>query len=228
MKAVFILVEPSVGGNIGASARAIKVMGFDELWLINPVSYLEGEAKWLAHGAYDILQQARTFKSLSEAHKELDFLIGTSAKKRRVKTDYISAEDIPSQIVLKSESVQTFGVVFGRENSGLTNEEAQMCDWFSYLTMQTTYPSLNLSQAVMIYAYILSKHKKSWEKSEHPVSHEGFRKIKIRLYDTLKMIGFSDHHPILPRILERASQLSDKDLNLLQSVINKLRKRLDS
>ena len=221
MEGVFILVEPAIPGNIGATARAIKVMGFNQLWLIKPATYLDGEAKWRAHGSYDILEKARVFNSLAEANKHLDLLIGTSAKKRRIKEDYISMEEIPSKLVLNSESVQNFGIVFGREESGLTNKEIQLCDWISYIPMQTSYPSLNLSQAAMLYAYTL-RHTKMWQKIDRTASQQGYRNIKSNLYDTLKIIGFKDNQPILSRILERVSQLGDKDLNLVHSVINKI------
>lgn len=228
MEGVFILVEPAVPGNIGATARAIKVMGFNRLWLINPAPYLEGEAKWRAHGSYDILEKARVFNSLAEANQHLDLLIGTSAKKRRIKEDYISMEEIPPKLLLNSESVQKFGIVFGREESGLTNEEIQLCDWISYISMQTTYPSLNLSQAVMLYAYNLSRHTKIWEKIDRPESPQGYRNVKSNLNETLKIIGFKDNQPIFSRILERVSHLGDKDLNLLHSVLYKIQKHYKS
>lgn len=226
MEAVFILVEPAAPGNIGAAARAIKVMGFRQLWLVSPAPYLEGEAKWLAHGSHDILTEARTFSTLKEASDEVDLLIATSAKSRRVKKDYDTIETLPGKLSDVNESVSRFGVVFGREESGLTNTEMNLCDWISYTPMQTTYPSLNLAQAVMLYAYVLSRDVQLLGDAIKPPPVTSFRKMKQNIRETLINAGFRNDDPILSRILERISLLGDKDLRLVFSVLHKINKRL--
>ena len=89
MEYYFILVEPSVPGNIGAAARAIKIMGFRHLWLVKPCNHLDREAIKMAHGSGDILKNARIFDSLQQALKDIDFVAGTSAKKRTAHEEYL-------------------------------------------------------------------------------------------------------------------------------------------
>lgn len=77
----FLLIEPSVPENVGTAARAIKTMVFASLRLIKTCNYLCDEARWLAHGSNDILEQALVFDTLDEAIADLDFIVGTTAKK---------------------------------------------------------------------------------------------------------------------------------------------------
>jgi len=90
----FILVEPSLPENICASARALKTMGFFRLRLVKPVDYLCDRAKWVAHGSVDILETAKVFPSLKQAVQEIDFVVGTTVRKRTFKQNYYSCEQI--------------------------------------------------------------------------------------------------------------------------------------
>ncbi len=226
MKTAFILVEPAVAGNIGATARAIKVMGFSELWLINPANHLADEARWLAHASNEILENARIFSSLEEAAAKTDLLIATTAKARNSNQDYIDAENLQEFIAQKEDTVETLGIVFGREESGLNSEEMKLCDAATTLNMATTYPSLNLSQAVMLFAFLLSRKTAATSDSKEPGNDEGFRKMKANIIQLLHHVGFNDTHPILQRMKERLSFLSGKDMNLLHSAAVKINKKL--
>lgn len=153
MEIFFILVEPAVPENVGASARAIKTMGFHFLRLVNPCDHLSDKARMLAHGSNDILESAQVYSSLQEAAEGLDLLIGTTANlKRSSKQDYHSSENLAAILAKKAAGLKKVGIVFGREESGLTNEELQLCDMASSIPLAAPYPSINLGQAVMIYA----------------------------------------------------------------------------
>ena len=152
----FILVEPKVPENIGASARAIKTMGFSSLHLINPCPDKEGRAKWLAHGSADILENAKIYNNLDEALVDSELVVATTARKRGIKKDVINLRELPEFISKRQIAGSTTSIVFGREESGLTNSEIKLCDIASYIPMALSYPSLNLAQAVMIYAFELS------------------------------------------------------------------------
>ncbi len=82
MKICIILNHPTTPENIGAAARALKTMGFSDLRLVDPCDHLSDRAHWLAHGSEDILESAQVFNSITAAISDIDFLIGTSAKKR--------------------------------------------------------------------------------------------------------------------------------------------------
>lgn len=81
MEIVFILVEPARAANIGAAARALKTMGFDQLWLVN-AGNIEPEAYWVAHESGELLDQARHFPDLASALADIDFSIATGARRR--------------------------------------------------------------------------------------------------------------------------------------------------
>jgi TrmH family RNA methyltransferase len=152
----FILYKPAVPGNIGASARAMKTMGFSELRLIDPADYLSGEAKMMAHGSHDILENCKVYDTYDNAIADISFVICTTAKRRSAKVDYIPAPQLARFIAGKSAVTGKIAVVFGSEESGLPNEILLKANVGVTIPMATEYPSLNLSQAVMTIAYELS------------------------------------------------------------------------
>jgi tRNA/rRNA methyltransferase len=226
MKIQFILVEPKVPDNVGASARAIKTMGFDKLLLVNPCRWKEGKSKWIAHGSADILESASTYDSLEAALENSDYAIATSARQRSVKQDYVPASELYDFIVSKYRSAENISVVFGREESGLTNEEMKLCDITSNIPIVKPFPSLNLSQAVMLYAYELSGFHTI--KSPETVNSDqaSFRKLKIKIRDILMNLGITEDDNRFGRIMERIAFLGDDDINLFHSVTSILDKRI--
>jgi len=218
----FVLVEPAVPENVGAAARAIKTMGFDSLRLINPCDFLEGKAKWLAHASGEVLNNAGVFTSLAQALSDVDFVIATSAKTRSVRGDHHPAEMLPELLRQKALGIHSAAIVFGREESGLTNAEIGLCHITTYIPMATVYPSLNLGQAVMLYAYLLSKlnFQNKNPNSESSVSKPKFKAMLEQAEDFLKDTKISRNPNIYKRIFERLSLLGDNDINLLMSVLS--------
>jgi tRNA/rRNA methyltransferase len=223
MQIHFILVEPKVPENIGAAARALKTMGFSSLRLVNPCDHLHEKAKWLAHASNDILEKATIYSSLSEAVSDIDFIIGTTAKKRSVKHDYHHCNELSSIISAKSKSINNVAIVFGREESGLTNEELKQCDLLSTIPMHRKYPSVNLAQAVMIYTYSLSSLAFTVKKRKE-VEPEAAKYLvmKEELEKLLVQSRLSPDFNLYNRILERAALLNDNDLNLFLSLVRRL------
>ena len=224
MEIVFILVEPAAPENIGAAARAVKTMGFSQFRLVNPGEYLSAPARWLAHGSNEILENASVFPSLEEAVNDIDFVIGTTAKQRSVKNDYHHVSSLPQILKEKGTTVGKAGIVFGREDSGLRNEELKRCDMVTTIPLKTTYPSLNLAQAVMVYAWELSKLNLKETTGEEADKEEGLRILIEKAEAILLDIGFKKESAIYPRILERMMLLKEGDIHLLHSVCNKITK----
>lgn len=222
MQISFILVEPSVPENVGAAARAIKTMGFSQLVLINPCDYLSGPARWLAHGSGEILEQAQVCSSLKEAIQDFDFIIGTSAKKRSVKYDYYPLAQLPKLLSSKGKAVRNAAIVFGREESGLRNDEMKLCDLVTTIPMKVTFPSLNLAQAVMLYAWELSKTEEQTTSSGTEKNGESLRSLLQKTHTILTKAGFKENSAIFTRFLERISFLEEGDIHLLHSFCNKL------
>jgi tRNA/rRNA methyltransferase len=206
---------------VGASARAIKTMGFTSLRLVRPCDHLCDEAQMLAHGSVDVLKNAAVYPSLRDALHGIDLVIGTTAKKRMAKNDYYSCDAILECLVNKGNSVRNAGVVFGRERCGLSNTELQQCDILSTIPMKASYPSLNLSQTVMLYAYTLSPLALGRRKRQSVPGDAAEMRILLRSADLLmKAAGIKSL--IHNRIMERIPLLGKNDIHLLLSVCNKL------
>jgi tRNA/rRNA methyltransferase len=222
MEFVFILVEPAVPENVGASARALKTMGFSELRLVKPCHYKNTRAKQLAHGSHEMLENARVFDSLAHASEDCHFLIGTSAKHRRIKHDYYQITEIAELVKSKENIINKVGIVFGREDHGLENDELNSCDIISYIPMKTSYPSLNLAQAVMIYAYELSRINITPQVRNRPVTEDEFGNLKKKAAEFLTKNQINNNQVLYNRILERLSLLGEEDVHLLLSIYKHL------
>ncbi len=227
MKGFFILTEPAVPENIGAAARAMKTMGFTNMRLVNPCNHLAEEARWLAHASNDILEKAEVFGTLEEALADIDFSIATSAKKRSVKADYHTPDKINGLIARKSATISNYAIVFGREESGLTNEEISRCDVVSSIPLKTTYPSLNLGQSVMLYAYELSPlNFKAADTPETLVDSSKFGLMKAKVQEVMNSLRMQKQVNLYNRIPERLNALNSDDINLVLSVCQKILKKL--
>jgi len=228
MQIHFILVEPAVPENIGAAARAIKTMGFTSLRLVNTQAHKDERANWLAHASNEILENADKFNTLKEATKDIDWIIGTSAKKRRVNEDYYPSNKINELIKAKAGSIKNLAIVFGREESGLTNDELKLCDIVTSVPMKTTYPSLNLAQSVMIYAYTLSMLEYEEKNHDQKTNQNELLILKTNTENILSDIGFKQDSAIYNRIMERLMILGETDIHLLLSIEHKINKALEN
>ncbi|MBU0765430.1 MAG: tRNA/rRNA methyltransferase [Bacteroidetes bacterium] len=223
MEITFVLTEPAVPENVGAAARAMKTMGFDRLALVNPCDHLGDKARMLAHGSWSMLEQAQIFGTLADAVKNIDLVIGTSAKKRRVKEDYHPCNKLPDIIRSKGNTVKSIALVFGREERGLENEELQLCNIVSTVPMNEPYPSLNLAQAVMIYAYTLSEFTvNQTEIIQSQASSDELSALRLKVKQLLEKTYLKDRPVILNRIRERLNMTGETDVHLLHSVCNAL------
>lgn len=152
----FILVEPRESGNIGASARALKNMGFNNLSLVSPPDPLGEEARWLACHALDVLDAAGRFDSLSDAVAEVSVVVGTARRIGRRRGLLLPVEEGALRIAEIARTSRV-AVLFGREDRGLHREEIEQCGFSMHITAHRAQPSLNLSQAVLLVAYELAK-----------------------------------------------------------------------
>src|SRR5262245_50489149 len=121
-----VLVETSHPGNIGGAARALKTMGLESLWLVRPQRFPDPQAEWRAAGALDVLDGAHVVDDLSDAIRDCRFVVGTSTRLRRIPWPTSDAREAAER-VLAEPSDRPTAILFGRETSGLTNEELQRC-----------------------------------------------------------------------------------------------------
>ena len=222
MDLYFILVKPAVPGNIGAAARAIKTMGYTRMRLVAPCNHLGQEARMLAHASAEILENAEIFTGLKDAIADLDITVATSAKIRDVGLKHQNISDLPGIIRSKGASIGKVGLVFGREESGLSNEEIHMCDMVSTIPMKQLYPSLNLGQSVMIYAYTMAAvDMPEPDMNFTPRDQEGFRAMMDKSKKVLKDLGIDRQPALYYMILKRLVTLCEDDVHLIHSVLNR-------
>lgn len=231
-KVKIVLVNTSHTGNIGSAARAMKTMGLYDLVLVDPVSEPDGKASALAAGAGDVLANAKTFATLQEAISDCGLVVGTSARSRTLSWPMLGSRECGEKII--SEAPQyPVALVFGRENSGLTNEELQLCNYHVCIDANPEYSSLNLAAAVQTLCYeirmaYLAGEKVAVTQSEYPLSEE-LEQYYVHLEKTLKHTNFIvPKHPgvvmtKLRRLFNRARPES-QELNILRGILSSINK----
>ena len=147
-----VLVEPSHPGNIGAAARAMKTMGIGHLALVDPARFPDPQAEWRAASAGDVIEACRVFDELDSAIADCHWVVGTSARERRIPWPAGDVREAAAEIVQQARRGPV-AVLFGRETSGLTNDELQRCNRHLRIPASPDYPSLNLAMAVQVVAY---------------------------------------------------------------------------
>lgn len=152
-----VLINTYHPGNIGAVARAMKNMGLSQLILVEPRVFPDPEATSRAAGAKDLLEQARVVETLEEAIAECHLVIGTSARERTFDLPLLDIETAASQMIDESQTGE-IAILFGRETTGMTNQEMLACNRHLYIDANPEYPVLNISQAVQLVSYELYRH----------------------------------------------------------------------
>lgn len=155
----FILVETSLAANIGASARALKVMGFDDLHLVTPLCDVNHQdAHALASGASDVLQAAKIHTSLLDAIKGCHWVMGLTARDREFSPINLSSEAVKGYLEQTNDihiESPMCAIVLGNERRGLTHEQLMHCSHRIFISANPNYSSLNLAQALQIMTYEL-------------------------------------------------------------------------
>lgn len=221
-----VLVETSHPGNIGAAARAMRVMGLRELVLVRPRRFPHADATAMAAHADDVLEAARVVDTLEEALAGCTTVFGTSARRRSLEWAEHDARSAALHVGGGGDdAVAAF--VFGRERTGLTNAELDRCHFMLHVPTADDYGSLNLAQAVQIVAYELqmARHEMpARAAAEPPPTHEDMERFHEHLEQALTDIGFLD--PDNPRQLLRRlrryfnrSEPSALELNILRGIL---------
>lgn len=147
-----VLVGTSHPGNIGATARAMKTMGLEQLYLVAPEVFPHADASARASGADDLLARARRCESLDQALAGCRLVVGASARRRSLSWPEVDPRQCAARVVAEARGGPV-AVIFGRERTGLTNEELERCHLLVHIPANPDYSSLNLAAAVQIIAY---------------------------------------------------------------------------
>ena len=224
-----VLVEPSHPGNVGAAARAMKTMTLSRLHLIKPSRFPSAEATARAAGADDILYRAAVHDDLQDALSGCCFVVGTSARARHLQWPALAPRGCASKLVEQSVG-GSVAMVFGRENSGLTNQELELCHAVVRIPTSSTFSSLNVAAAVQILCYevrlALSDLQGTTEelRTRDAVTSEQLEGFYEHLRTTLIQIGYLDESAPkllmrrLRRLFSRAG-VERAELNILRGVL---------
>ncbi len=162
-----VLVGTQHPGNIGAAARAMKTMGLARLVLVAPEKAPNADTVAMAAGAEDLVAQAPVFASLADAVADCALVLGCTARSRRVQLEQL----MPDEGAARALSLATQGqaaLVFGRERTGLTNDELQLCHAAIHIPSDPAFSSLNLAAAVQVLSYEVRRAALGGEAAERP------------------------------------------------------------
>lgn len=232
-----VLVETSHPGNIGGVARAMKNMGLSNLALVNPHEFPSQVASARASGAGDILAQAQVYDSLAQAVADCSVVVGASARLRKVAWPQLNARETANLAVERAQ--QGVALVFGREDSGLTNAEMDLCHYLAHIPSNPDYSSLNLAAAVQVFCYEVRMTVKS-ESTElgsrgyqfEPATAEQLEGFYQHLQQTLLDIEFLDRQKNarfmrrMRRLYNRA-QLDCREIDILRGILRASQQQAD-
>lgn len=223
-----VLINTTHPGNIGAVARAMKNMCLEQLSLVNPAHYPSAEATARASGADDILAAARVCDSLDEAIADCRLVVGASARLRSVQWPQLDPRACAEAVLPESDGGPV-AILFGRESSGLTNDELARCRYLVHIPANPDYSSLNIAMAVQVIGYELLMASRGADK-EQPAPRALASAFELQgffehLQQTLSDIGFADsqHADKLLRRLRRLflrAEPDKDDVQILRGILS--------
>ncbi|WP_282177769.1 tRNA (cytosine(32)/uridine(32)-2'-O)-methyltransferase TrmJ [Vibrio nereis] len=234
-----VLVGTSHSGNIGSAARAMKVMGLTNLVLVDPQCEVDEQTLALAAGAADIAENAIIVKNLNEAVADCSLVVGSSARSRTLEWPMLEPRECGQKFVSEGQS-SPVALVFGRERTGLTNEELQTCHYHVCIPANPDYSSLNLAMAVQTLSYEIRMAYLERQQSQYTVEKESvyprhkelemfFEHLEKVAIDT-QFINREQPGQVmnkLRRLFHRARPES-QELNILRGVLSSIEKRISS
>ncbi|OHE85557.1 MAG: RNA methyltransferase [Lysobacterales bacterium RIFOXYD1_FULL_69_11] len=204
-----VLVGTQHPGNIGSAARALKTMGLSRLVLVAPEKAPNAESSALAAGADDVLEGAQVHATLAEAVADCRLVLGCTARSRRVSLEELPPRLAAPRAVAAAADGGEVALVFGRERTGLDNEELQLCHAAIHIPANPEYSSLNLAAAVQVMAYELrlallggdaapvpvaaarsTEAADAGDPRDEPATHAQLEGFFAQLADTLDAIDF--------------------------------------
>jgi len=151
---IVVLVEPQLGENIGAAARAMANFGLSRLRLVKPRQGWPNEkARVMAAGADRVLDGASLHDTLADAIADCSFVLATTARNHDQAKPVVGADAAAAEMAPRVKAGETVALLFGRERIGLENHEVALADRIVTLPVNPAFASLNLAQAVAVVGY---------------------------------------------------------------------------
>jgi tRNA (cytidine32/uridine32-2'-O)-methyltransferase len=228
-----VLVNTTHPGNIGAAARAMKNMGLSDLALVEPKTFPSTEAIARASGANDILAAARVCSTLEEAIADCGLVIGASARLRTIPWPQLDPKACAAMVA--GNPVKT-AILFGREHSGLNNEELERCHYLLQIPCNPDFSSLNVAAALQVVAYeifVAAQENIPEERQMSPLAtgeqmESFFRHLEDALWE-VRFLHEKKSSPSLMRRLRRIfnrARLEQKEIHILRGILNAVQLQL--
>lgn len=246
-----VMTQPSQAGNVGAAARALKTMGFQQLRLVRPKQAditQHPEAIAFASGAQDVLEQSKVYEHFEGALEGLTLTFALTARPRELGPQCLSIREAAAlcKAHLSEASHHQVGIIMGTERTGLSNEQISHCHYICYIPANPEYQSLNVAQAIQIAAWELrytliesvdeetlsvssEKHQFSPTTVEPLASQEQVERLLTHWQEVLEAIDFLDpQHPkktmLKMRYWMQRSRLTENEVNMLRGVCTQVLK----
>jgi len=225
-----ILMAPETGGNIGAVARSMKNFGLSDLWIVKPKTPINSDARAFAMKGLAILSAAKIVKKLDRALDGVDLVVGTSSVTATSRSNLSRVSIPPSELAEKIRRTRgVVAIIFGRESSGLSNQELEACDLMVRIPASRAYNVLNLGTAASIVFYELFLQKAN-PRSLDLASKEATRRLLLQFEHMVKSCTIPPHrHDLSIRafrnIISRAF-ITKREASLLIGVFRKSNSKL--
>ena len=224
-----VLSHTTHPGNIGAAARAMKTMGLETIYLVNPSHFPDPQAEAMACGADDVLRNAVVCSSIDEALRGTVFVAAMTARLRDISHEVLTPREA-MPLLAQHAAQQPVALLFGTEMSGLTNEEVSKSHLLVRIPANPGYSSLNLAAAVQVICYELSVALQYAGLSLQPIEvepakHEELERLFVHLEDALTQIGFfrtggSNKLMLKLRRLYARARLEQEEVNILRGILS--------
>ena len=230
-----ILCRTTHPGNIGAAARAMKTMGLSRLVLVSPERFPHADAQTLAAGASDLLENALVCETLDEALAGTVLAVAATARHRDLAHEVVDCREACRRVVGEA-AVGEAALVFGTERAGLTANEVSRCQTIAMIPTNWEYSSLNLAQAVQVFAYELRMATLGPQTyAQHPsdyATHDEVEGLYQQLEGAFYASGFLD--PREPkRLMQRMrrmfarARLEKKEVNILRGFLSAIKSKVE-
>ena len=227
-KIKIVLIETSHPGNVGSVARAMKTMGFKNLYLVNPKCEINDVSYAMASNARDVLDNSVITNNLLEVLNNCNFIVGATARQRDIPIEFINPRELAKKI--KINSYDEIAILLGNESRGLTNEQLSLCSIGLHIPSNKEYTSLNIASSLQIILYEIlfeSENNMSYINKidkKDLATNDKLTNFLEHMDKVLKDISFiKDDRPMISRKIHyifKKADLSEEEINILRGILS--------
>lgn len=231
MKPVIVLVNPQMGENIGAAARAMLNCGIDELRIVNPRDGWPNErADAMSSGALEKMPPVKVYDTTAEALADCHYTYATTARPRDMVKPVMTAKEAATDCRSRESSGQKCAYLFGAERAGLDNEDVALSHAIITIPVNPEFSSLNLGQGVLLCAYewFHAGGENLNAPRELPAPHAELDNLYNRLEEELRAGGFFRTQEMQPTVMRNLknmlgrSEMTSQEINTFHGMITVL------